>query len=199
MKDFESLKEIWQQAPEASSAVPNFAKLTEKAIDSKSKLLKAQVRGIITMITTGLFISWLSFFSKIKFQQTLTYIAVSMMIAIVLIQAVLNYFTYKKIKAIDEIQDPATYLGQWESYFQFRKKQLGLNLPIYYIFLNLSFGLYFIEILSGRPIVGIVIFMTIYIAWMLFAYFYLGKRSIAKEEKRIMEIINGLRQIVKQF
>ena len=56
-----------------------------------------------------------------------------------------------------------------------------------------------LELFKGRPVENIVIFITIYTAWMLFAYFYLGKRSQRKEENRLRGIMDNLEALKAQW
>ena len=72
-------------------------------------------------------------------------------------------------------------------------------MPLYFIFLNLAMGMYLIEIFQGRPLINVLIFTGIYLGWMLFAYFYLGKRVIRKEEFKLKTIMDNLKQLEAQL
>jgi hypothetical protein len=102
-------------------------------------------------------------------------------------------------KKVDDTANPAQHLNQWETYFVFRKKQAAINLPGYFIALNLTMGLYFIEVLSGRPVSNVIILLAVYAAWMVFGYFYIGKKNLKKEDKRLQSIIDELKSIVKDL
>jgi Flp pilus assembly protein TadB len=122
------------------------------------------------------------------------------LIAIIcLVQAAFMYITYKKIKSINDTLEPAAHLRQWEAYYGLRKKQNQWNMPVYYIALNIAMAIYMIEIFTGRPIVNVMIFIAVYTAWMLFAYFYLGKKNIKREDNRLQKIINELKAIEEQL
>jgi uncharacterized membrane protein YciS (DUF1049 family) len=103
------------------------------------------------------------------------------------------YYTYLKLKRIDESVPPSMHLLQWEAYYDFRQKLIKYNMPVYFITLNLAMGVYLYEVFRGRPIVNVSIFLALYIGWMLFAIFYLGKRTQRKEESRLKSIINELK------
>jgi hypothetical protein len=60
-------------------------------------------------------------------------------------------------------------------------------------------GVYLIEVFTGRPLVNVSIFIAVYIAWMLFAYFYLGKKNIRKEDLRLNSIVEELKGIEGQL
>ena len=200
MQSFDSLKDIWDQ-----SAKPNAGESlllqTRKNIPAtvKIKLQKQQILGAAMLIITAILISWMAFFGNFNFQHWYTYASMGMICMICLTQAVFLYSGYKKIKSIDDTVAPATYLRQWEAYYALRKKQIKWNLPAYYLLLNAAMGVYFLEVLAGRPVINILIFMAVYLAWMLFAYFYLGKKTVQKENSRLQGIIDELKRIELQL
>ncbi|KIC89549.1 hypothetical protein HY58_15640 [Flavihumibacter sp. ZG627] len=59
--------------------------------------------------------------------------------------------------------------------------------------------MYFIEIFRGRPVMIIITFVAVYAAWMLFAYLYLGKKNLRKEQSQLMAIIQNLKALEEQF
>ena len=72
-------------------------------------------------------------------------------------------------------------------------------MPLYYTLLNIAMGIYMLEIFTGRPLLNVVIIIAVYVAWMLFAYFYLGKRNMRKEDDRLNSIIGELELIESQL
>lgn len=197
MQDFDSLKNIWQQS--AADKVPATIAINKNLKTTKMKLLKPQLHGSLFLTLTAIFIICLAVFGNLNFQHWYTYGAMGLMSVICLLQAAFMYATFKKIKRIDETAAPATHLQQWEAYYDQRKKQLKWNMPVYYILLNTAMGLYMIEIFTGRPLKNVFIFVAVYVAWMLFAYFYLGKRSMQKETNRLQSIIDELGSKEKQL
>lgn len=109
------------------------------------------------------------------------------------------YITYKKIKIIDDTVEPAAHLRQWEDYYQLRKKQNKWNMPVYYVALNIAMAIYMVEIFTGRPVVNVLIFIAVYAAWMLFAYFYLSRKNIKREDNRLQKVIDELKAIEGQL
>lgn len=190
MQDFDSLKNIWQQ-PGAGNA-PAMINISKQLKTTKMKLLKPQLHGAVYLTLTAVFIVCLAVFGNLNFQHWYTYGAMALISLICLLQATFMYTTYKKIKHIDETATPATHLQQWEAYYDLRKKQIKWNMPVYYILLNMAMGIYVIELFTGRPLRNVLIFIAVYAAWMLFAYFYLGKRSMQKEKNRLQQIIDEL-------
>ena len=160
---------------------------------------KQQLGGAIMLLITAALIIAMALFANLNFTKWYTYAAMALISLVCIFQAAFMFNIYKKLKAISETETPAMHLHQWEQYYEMRKQQNKWNMPVYYIFLNVAMGIYVLEIFSGRPVVNVIIFVAVYAAWMLFAYFYLGKRNIAKEEKRLNGIISELKNIEQQL
>ncbi|MEO6313718.1 MAG: hypothetical protein ABIU63_14775 [Chitinophagaceae bacterium] len=199
MKDFNAIKDMWQQQPGTANKDIDPVTMNKLRADAKTVLLRHQLIAAITLSATALFIIWIGFFSSIVFKLTITYLALLLLIAVILLQVAVIVYTYKKLQKIDDTLPPAAHLKQWESYYGFRKKQIQWNKPLYFIFLNLAMGIYFIEMLRGLSLLWGSISLLVYIGWMLFAYIVLGKRSQEKESKRLNGIIENLTKLSQQF
>lgn len=194
MEAFDSLQNIWaSQQPGGLKNPPDYKKLRS----SKFKIIQEQKMGALTLTGTAVFITILAF--TIQFQHWYTYLALVFIILICLLQSLLMVMHYRKCAAIDDSLAPKQYLQQWENYQAFLLRQLSWNTPVYYLLLNLAMGLYFIEILYGRPMVATLIFLSAYIAWMVFAYFYIGKKKKKKAIARLENIIDELKGLEEQF
>lgn len=199
MQDFDSLKNIWQQPAKGDEGSQDIINTITNTKTIKMKLQKPQLHGTIALTLTALFIACLAIFGNLHFIHWYTYGAMVLICLICLVQAGFMYATYKKIKSIDDTVEPAVHLHQWEAYYDLRKKQNRWNMPVYYVLLNVAMAIYMIEIFTGRPIVNVLIFIAVYMAWMLFAYFYLGRKNLRKEDRRLQTIINDLKSIEGQL
>ena len=199
MQDFDALKNVWQQSAGTTEAKPDITNIITNTITSKMKLQKTQLHGAIMLVLTAVFITCLAIFGNLHFTHWYTYGGMALIAVICIIQAAFMYITYKKIKSIDDTMEPAAHLHQWEAYYYLRKKQNKWNMPVYYVALNIAMAIYMVEIFTGRPLVNVMIFIGVYIAWMLFAYFYLGKKNIKRENNRLQKIINELKSIEGQL
>jgi hypothetical protein len=199
MQDFDSLKNMWQQPAKAGEASKEITISVTNTTTTKMKLQKPQLHGAIALTITGVLIACLAIFGNFHFEHWYTYAGMILICAICFVQAAFMYATFKKIQRIDETLEPAAHLQQWEAYYNLRKKQNRWNMPVYYVLLNVAMAIYMIELFTGRPIVNVVIFIGVYVAWMLFAYFYLGKRTLRKEDSRLQTIINDLKGIEGQL
>lgn len=198
MKDFDSLKDMWQ-TPTSAAKSPTITGIGKTSKTLKMKLQKQQLGGAIMLVLTAILIAAMAIFGGFNFTHWYTYGGMVLICVVCLAQAALMYSLYKKISNINETAAPAAHLQQWETYYDLRKKQNKWNMPLYYILLNIAMGIYLVEIFTGRPLVNVSIFIGVYIAWMLFAYFYLGKRNMRKEDERLNSIVNDLKGIEKQL
>lgn len=199
MKDFDSIKALWQQAAPVEPSKMDREAIRHASKDTKTKLIRQLALGGTTLFFTAIFIFWLIYFSTVKLTWLTTHIAVWIIILTVLIQTAIIGFTIVKLRQIDDTVSPAQHLKQWENYYAFRMQQISWNKPLYFIFLNLGMGLYMLEILKGRPMGYSIFLILIYCAWMLYAYFILGKRVLEKEQKKIHDVMDNLKAIEGQF
>jgi hypothetical protein len=198
MQDFDSLKNIWQQ-PTPADKNPAMIPIGKNSTTLKMKLQKQQLGGAVMLVLTAILIAAMAIFGGFNFTHWYTYGGMVLICTVCLAQAGLMFSLYKKISSIDETVSPTAHLQQWEAYYDLRKKQNKWNMPLYYILLNIAMGVYLIEIFTGRPLVNVSIFIAVYVAWMLFAYFYLGKKNIRKEDIRLNSIVEELKLIERQL
>ncbi len=198
MQDFDSLKNMWQEdePPTQSTTAPAIGRTT---LNTKRKLQRQLLFAMISLLLTALAIAGMALFGDFNFQHWYSYGAMVLMCLICLAQSGVIFFTYKKISAIDETTTPGKHLQQWESYYSLRKRQNAIIGPLYFLLLNVALGIYFIEIFTGRPLTNILIILFIYCAWMLFAYFYLGKKNQRREAEKLQGIIDELKGIENQL
>lgn len=199
MQDFDSLKNMWQQPAKTGEADKEIINTITNTTTTKMKLQKPQLHGAIALTLTAIFIACLAIFGNLNFKHWYTYGGMVLICIICVVQAGFMYATYKKIKGIDDMVEPGTHLQQWEAYYDLRKKQNRWNMPVYYVLLNVAMAIYMVEIFTGRPVVNVLLFIGVYVAWMLFAYFYLGRKNIKREDNRLQTIINELKLIEGQL
>jgi hypothetical protein len=198
MDNFEHLKQVWQQQVVPTETI-NTAELKKHNVDNQRKLERTQLLSGIALLLTPIGIIWMGFFSSIHFQSALTYVAVVLISLLSATQGIISLSLYVRLRRIDITLSIAQHLDQWERYYAFRKQLVRVNLPLYYLLMNGAFGLYFIEILGLMPLLWRLIALGVYLAWMLYAYFVLGKRTLRKEQERLETIINNLRAIQQQL
>ncbi|MBX0334459.1 hypothetical protein K3G39_14550 [Pontibacter sp. HSC-14F20] len=198
MQEFEELKHIWQQSTSASQpgSLPNVSKASAL---TKTKLQRTQRNGAICLVLTALFIAGLGFWGGFNFKYWYTYAAMALVCVICLAQAGLMFYIYHSIKQIDETAPTTEHLLQWEAYYTSRQRLIRWNGPLYFLLLSLAMGLYLWEVLARASGQFQLVSLSIYLGWMVIAYFYLGKKVLKKEEQRIMDIIEHLKQLEMQL
>ncbi|RYF91183.1 MAG: hypothetical protein EOO03_01995 [Chitinophagaceae bacterium] len=198
MKDFDSLKNMWQ-APTQDVPTPALNNIYKQSKTLKMKLQRQQLFGAVTLAFTAIVIAVMAIWGNFNFKHWYTYAAMAMLSAICLAQAAFMISLYVKISRINETETPAAHLQQWEAYYELRKQQNKWNMPLYYLLLNAAMGVYLVEVFAGRPVLNVAIFIAVYLAWILFAYFYLGKRTMQKEDTRLRTMVQDLKEIEHQL
>jgi hypothetical protein len=198
MQDFDSLKNMWQQSSAEDSPLQTLS-ISKTSTNEKMKMQKQQLGGSIMLLITSLLIGIMAIFGNLNFNRWYTYAGMALICLVCVCQAAFMFAIYKKLKKIDDTVTPGLHLQQWENYYMMRKNQNKWNMPLYYLLLNIAMGIYVLEIFTGRPVISVIIFISVYAAWMLFAYFYLGKRNIKKETARLNGILSELKAIETQL
>ncbi len=198
MQDFDSLKNMWQQSPAEENSRQTVS-INQTSTSEKMKMQKQQLGGSIMLLLTALLVGGMAIFGNFNFTSWYTYAGMALICVVCICQAAFMFSIYTKLKNIDDTATPALHLQQWETYYAMRKNQNKWNMPLYYFLLNVAMGIYVLEIFTGRPVINVIIFISVYAAWMLFAYFYLGKRNVKKEDARLNGIISELKAIEKQL
>ena len=196
MEEFKELENLWKQS---ETKIPPQKTNISKIKNNRMKLKNTYTKGAILLILTGIFILGLMIFldSNLK-----TILVVSSMIIISItcfLQAALMLFTANEIAKIDETQTPTSHLKQWQSFRVFQKKQRHWNMPVYYTLLSIALGVYMYELLKNADLWKMILTFVITYSWMLFAYFYLGKKEIKKQDAKLDGIISELKSLENQF
>ncbi|MBU4538379.1 MAG: hypothetical protein L6264_11495 [Weeksellaceae bacterium] len=196
MEEFKELENLWKQS---ETEVPAKNPAISKIKNNRMKLKNTYTKGAILLILTGIVILILmtTFDAKIK-----TTPIISSMVIISLtcfLQAGLMLFTANKISKIDETQTPGLHLKQWQNFRLFQKKQRHWNMPVYYVLLSIALGVYMYELLKTVDLWKMILAFAITYSWMLFAYFYLGKKEVKKQDGKLDGIIAELKSLENQF
>ncbi|MFD2513370.1 hypothetical protein ACFSRY_05795 [Pontibacter locisalis] len=198
MQEFDELKHIWQQSIPEKPA-PKMPDLAKASAQTKKKLQNEQRNGAVCLLLTAAFIAALAIWGGFDFEHWYTYAAMALVCLICLSQAFIMLSTYLKVKRINDTAAPRKHLAEWEAYYTFRQRQLKWNKPLYFVLLNLAMGLYLIEVLDGASATFLLVFGTIYVGWMIFAYLIMGKRLLKRERNRIESVIAELHNLSKQL
>lgn len=196
MEEFKELENLWKQSdPKISVKQTDLTKLKS----NRMKLKNTNIKGAVLLILTGIFILGLmtTFDAKIKTPPLI--IAMVIISITCFLQAVLMLYNAKRIGAIDETQTPGFHLKQWQDFRIFQKKQRHWNMPVYYLFLSSAIGVYLYELLKTAELWKMILAIVVTYSWMFFAYFYLGKKELKKQDAKMDSIISDLQSLENQF
>jgi hypothetical protein len=191
MKNFDDIKNMWQQQ-QVEVNIPA-ADIIAKAKKDKQYIgRRLLIQSICLLATISVMIYILS---TIKFEMATTYIALGLMILCLVVFGLLKLWQYKQLYNIDLTNEPKQIIQQLELFYKQQKWINTYGLGIYSVVLNIAFILYFIETFAPLSVAWKWGVGVIYTAWMLFALFVLGRRSIKKEHQKMQDIINRIKAI----
>ena len=195
MKEFDNLKEIWNQQKE--TVVPDVSQIISKAKKEKQSMGNKIVIESIVLLLTIVFITCVV--ASIDFKMATTYIGVGSMLATIFIFSVIRLYQVYKLKKIDLTATPKKVLLQLEQYYAFQQFVSTKCMIAYFILLNLAFVFYFIEVMAPMSILLKITVLTVFTSWMLIAYFILGKRQKQKEYDKTQHIIDSIKKVETEY
>lgn len=195
MKDFNAIQNLWKEQrmdllPDASTVLAN-AKKVQHSINKKIKI------QVIFLTLVVVFI--LILVNVIPFKQTTTFIGIGMMAFTILLFSAIRLVQVRKLHKIDLTQNPKQLLVALENYYKFQIKVNTEYTLFYFILMNVALALYFIEVLAPVAVLYQIIILLIYLAWMLFAYLYLGQKLKTKEHAKTQIIINTVKEVQQHY
>lgn len=195
MKDFDVLKEIWDKQGKALvpdvSLILSKAKKEKQSIGNKMILQVVALLGVIPAI--GLVVMY------VNFKMATTFIGIGLMALAVIVISILRMYQVYTLKKIDLAASPQSVLKKLEQFYAFQQTVNTKYTLVYFIVLNIAFGFYFIEVMQPMSTTYKSIALTLYVTWMLIAYFIIGKRQREKEYAKMQRIINGIKEIGEGF
>ena len=196
MEEFKELENLWKQS---ETKIPPQKTNISKIKNNRMKLKNTYTKGAILLILTGIFILGLMIFLDSNIKTILVVLSMIIISITCFLQAALMLFTANEIAKIDETQTPTSHLKQWQSFRVFQKKQRHWNMPVYYTLLSIALGVYMYELLKNADLWKMILTFAITYSWMLFAYIYLGKKEIKKQDAKLDGIISELKSLENQF
>ncbi len=196
MQDFNDLQNLWKQDNQ-HEILPQI-KLS-KIKSFRQALIRKEVLGAALLIVTGLLILALAYFLDFRHKTFSLYTSMFIVSLLCFAQASLMFAAARKIKQIDETAMPTEHLQQWQRFNVFRKKRIHWNMPVYHILLGTAISIYLWEILKGASYRYYLLAYLPTYSWILFSYFYLGKKQLTKIDQAINEVISELKDLERQF
>lgn len=191
MNTFNDIEILWKKPQQL--AFPDAADVIKKASAEKNqmanKILFQAISLSIALISMG-FVLYV-----IRFQYASSYIGIALMFTCVIVFGVIRFRQSQFLKRLDFLQPPSVLLTQFEKFYTHQKWVNTKGILIYTIVLNIAFAFYFYETLLLAPFTNTwkIFIIAIYIAWMLIATLWLGKRTVKKEHEKTKSIIEKLK------
>lgn len=195
MKDFDQLLTVWKQQEEGT--VPTAETIIFKAKKEQQQFAKKIILQVITLLAT--LVALIIIGISIPFTSLTTYIGLGIMYACILTYTLIRWYQMKQLKKIDLTQKPTLTLIALEKALQFQQWVATTVTKSYFISLNVAFVCYFIEVLHPMTNLVKTIVISIYIAWMLLAYFYLGAKQKKKEYDQLQKIITAIQDMEANY
>ena len=191
MKDFENLKELWKQQEETK--LPHASEVLKKIKQERLNYTNKILLQVIILIGTMFALVWIG--SSIDFKKTTTFIGLGLMLLCIAGFSIVRLHQMTTLKKIDLMQKPSITLIQLEKYYNFQQIVSTKISLAYFVLLNVAFVFYFIEVMQPMTFQLKSVCLTAYVAWMLIAYFYIGKKQKKKENDRIQKIIDSIKEM----
>jgi hypothetical protein len=197
MSDFENIKELWERhsvpgKPESSHIL--------KAIKRKKRQAEKKHLMIgICLLLIGCWLFRIGFFSSLHYQYQISSVGLVFMALVPALQGVVHLYVFLRLIGLKISDVPGSYIRSWERYYHFRNIIIRINPPVYFVLLNIGIVLNIIEMLRYYSFESRIIIITTYLALILFAYLFFGRKRIQKERTELNEIITNLKKIEKQI
>lgn len=195
MKDFEELKNIWQEQPEHSRL--SYEGILKKIRKSRHLFANKLLAETIAMLLVILLFS----FIWIKTPFTLWTSHLSMLILIICC----FYYLFVQFRDFRNIRNSELLMKKPDEYIEYiksyRRERYILNTRkyrIYSIFIGIAFALYFVEVYFIAALWQTILGVLLTIVWFILCYF-LMRVYIRREEERLGTMINDLERLRKQF
>lgn len=195
MKDFDNIMDVWKQQKEIK--IPDAGQIIQKAKKEQNTFTGKIILQVIILLLTIVALVWVG--TAINFKMITTYIGLGLMCLCVFGFSVIRLYQMLQIKKIDFNQKPSLTLIELEKTYSFQQFVSNKVSLMYFILLNLAFVFYFIEVMQPMSLLLKSIVLIVYSGWMLFAYFYLGKKQKKKENERIQKMIDSIKEMEANY
>lgn len=195
MKDFNDIQNLWKQ--QETKPLPDVTQIIANAKKDKQHFTNKIILQTIILALTLPCLLWIG--SIIDFKKTSSYIGLTLMFCCVFVFSAIRLYQIIRLKKMDVTEEPQVNLQKLEQYYSFQKLVSTKITAAYFIVMNIAFGLYFIEVMAPMSTLLKTIVLIVYVAWMLFAFFYLGKKQKAKEYARIQRLIDTIKEMENNY
>ena len=193
MNNFDDIEALWK-APQ-SLDIPAADAIIKKAEKERNQVANKILKQSFCLLISIAGISYVLY--KVKFEYLSSYIGIAMMFVCIIGFSFIRFRQSMFLRKVDFSQSPDTLLQQFEAFHEKQKWVNTKGVMWYTVILNIAFAFYFYETIILAPFTNFwkIFILAVYIAWMLIASLYLGKRSVKKEHAKVNDIIEKLKQL----
>ena len=195
MKEFDNLKAIWDQQDQ--QVIPDVSHIIDKAKKQKNSIRNKIIIQVLALSIA--MIVMLGVLYMINFKMAITIIGMAIMLITIFVFSAIRIYQVQELNTINLMESPKIVLQQLNTYCTFDKKVKTKGMLLYFIFLNIGMGFYFIEVLQPMSLTFKIVSLVVYIAWMLFAYFVMGKKQLKKDEDRMNFLIKSIENLQNEY
>ena len=195
MDNFKNLQDSWKK--QDSSNLPDMEAIQSNVKSLRNKLVRRNVMAMVALIVTIAVMLVILFRIDFEF--------VSTKIALVGVIFTISGAIVFLIKLNNQMYKADKLLNSSKSYLQelkkFKTEQSSLQkkgIAAYFILLTGFMALYFYEVYQMNKWIGITAYVFTGL-WILFVWFVMRPRQIAKNEQRINEMISEVERIEGQL
>lgn len=186
----DNFKSLWNQQ---STAMPDTKLLLEKAMGLKKKTRNKIIAMNLLLFATSVFIIAIIIYYDPQMITTKLGVVLTIIAMVVFVSAtnMMNKDVFKN----NATSSTKEYLDQ---FIRLQQKQEFLQktmLTIYFIMLTLGIVLYMIEYTLRMPVWGAILTYGITLAWIALNWFYFRPRAIKKQQAKMNEMIEMLKNV----
>jgi hypothetical protein len=195
MQNFDDIKNIWQQTSDKN--LPSVKEILLQVEKLRKKMIRKNILGALTLVFTFLFISFIGCHYDFKLWTTKAGIIIALVSIVIGI-----IFNTRLVKLLLKQSDPTldnnSYLHQLMTFRTNQRFIQTTGISLYFILLTVGILLYMYEFAVRDLVFGIISYSTT-LGWIAFNWFYVRKKSIAKQEKEINEQIENIEKLISNI
>lgn len=191
MEDFDTLKSLWQQAP---NDLPSAKEVLDECERSKRKMKRKTILTIVSLSLTFAFITFIAFYYE--FEIWTTKAGILLTLASIAFGIFCNTDMAKLLfKNSDAGLSNSEYLDQLKTIRNKQRNFQTRGISIYFLLLTTGIVLYMLEFAIRNWIFGLTAY-GITLAWIAFNWFYIRKKMIRKQTEEINKQIGNIERLV---
>lgn len=194
MKEFEELISVWKEQKENKlSAEQVLSTINAKRNKMAGKLLLAVMLMLLSVVV--MVVIWMQF----DFQKWSTHIGLSMLVSLVFIYSLIMLKNTWSLKNNNQLLSPKEHIVQLKKAKLQQHIMSKYYIKIYFVILFVGLMLYYNEVIGEASLLFKIITYSLTIAWLLYAQLVLNKKTTAKNNAKLEEMISLLEKIENQL